>query len=199
MAEARARLHAACALDLSGIAKGYGVDVLAHCLRALGITNFLVGIDGEMRAGGGKPDGRPWTVGIERPVWGARDVLEPVVLAERAIATSGDYRNRISVGDVHLSHTMDPRNARPLQNGVASVSVLAADCMSADAWATALMVLGGAEGPVMASAHGLDALFVLRNGQKLHRIPVGLFERSVVDTAGNAGGPHPNEKMETGK
>ncbi|MDZ4133989.1 MAG: FAD:protein FMN transferase, partial [Paracoccaceae bacterium] len=146
-AAGRARRLAQVRLDLSGIAKGFGVDAMADCLRAHGITDFVVGIDGELRASGYKPGGLPWTVAIEQPVPGAaRGVIGHLDLVNRAIATSGDYRNQIVLGDTRLSHTMDPASMRPLQNGVASVSVLAESCMMADAWATALMVMGARAG-----------------------------------------------------
>ena len=169
----RARLRVAAALDLSGIAKGYGVDRLADCLAGLGIADFLVGIDGELRAAGTRPDGTPWAVAIDTPTPGARAAMGVVDLRDRAIATSGGYRNRVMVGDVALSHTMDARVARPLQNGVAAVTVLADTCMAADAWATALMVLGPDDGPALARARGLDALFVVDTPGGRRHVTVG--------------------------
>lgn len=172
----RARRLAPIRIDLSGIAKGFGVDTLSECLSNHGIASHLVGIDGELRARGLKPDGAPWTVAIEQPDPLVQTPMGYLDLVDCAVATSGDYRNRLALRDVHLSHTMDPRTASPLQNGVASVSVLAETCVEADAWATALMVLGDVEGAKLARVRGLDVLFVLREKDGLRSVPVGRFE-----------------------
>lgn len=171
----RARKRAPVSLDLSGIAKGFGVDQLARCLGLFGIDRYLVSIDGEIRAGGSKPDGAPWAVAIERPDRRARDAAGVIELVDRAIATSGDYRHWREVDGATVSHTMDPRTGRPLANRLASMSVLAEDCMQADAWATALMVLGEVDGPRLAAERGIDALFMVREGGGLREIGAGAF------------------------
>ncbi len=171
----RARRLAPVSLDLSGIAKGFGVDQLARCLVRHGIDRYLVSIDGEIRAGNPKPDGAPWAVAVERPDRHARDAAGVIELTDRAIATSGDYRHWVDVGGTTVSHTMDPRTGRPLANRLASVSVLAEDCILADAWATALMVLGEVDGPNLASERGIDALFMVREGSGLREIGTGGF------------------------
>lgn len=157
-------------LDLSGIAKGFGVDQLARCLEDHGIHDYLVSIDGEFRARGGKPGGNPWTVAIEQPQENIRRALGVLEMGDGALATSGDYRHFHDVGGARYAHTMDPRHGAPLDNGVASVSVLAPTCMLADAWATALMVLGPEHGPAMAREHDLSALFLLRIDGGLHQL-----------------------------
>jgi thiamine biosynthesis lipoprotein len=162
-------------LDLCGIAKGFGVDELARCLERFGITSYLVGIDGELRARGRKPDGMPWTVAIERPDYETRDVMGVLELADVAVATSGDYRHWVELAGARLSHTMDPRTREPLRNRIASVTVLASNCMEADAWATALMVMGEEAGPEFARARGLDALFIIREAGDLVERAVGCF------------------------
>jgi len=164
----RAPLH----LNLNGIAKGFGVDELARCLDSFGLTRYLVGIDGEMRARGAKPDAQPWVVAIEKPCRGQREVMGVMELSDAAIATSGDYRHWIDVKGRHYAHTMNPATGAPLCNTIASVTVVAASCMLADAWATALMVLGEIEGPRLAQARGMDALFVLREGEQLKEISI---------------------------
>lgn len=171
----RARKHAPVSLDLSAIAKGFGVDRLARALEQVGIDQYLVSIDGEVRAGAPKPDGDPWAVAVERPDRHARDVAGVVELTGSALATSGDYRHWKDVGGNTVSHTIDPRTNRPLRGGVASVTVMAADCMHADAWATALMVLGATEGPRLAAARSIDALFMLRDGDGFRQIGTGAF------------------------
>ncbi len=169
------RKSAPLSLDLCGIAKGFGVDELARCLERFGITDYLVGIDGELRARGRKPDGSPWNVAIERPDYGTRDIMGVLELADQAIATSGDYRHWVEVAGTRLSHTIDPRTGAPLRNRVASVTVLARNCMEADAWATALMVMGEQAGMDFAQARGIDALFIIRDGSQLMERGLGRF------------------------
>jgi thiamine biosynthesis lipoprotein len=159
-------------LNLNGIAKGFGVDELARCLDGFGITRYLVGIDGEMRARGVKPDAQPWVVAIEKPCRGAREVMGVMELEDAAIATSGDYRHWVNVRGQSYAHTMNPATAAPLCNPLAAVTVVAASCMLADAWATALMVLGETEGPRLAQERGMDALFVLRDGEQFNEISI---------------------------
>lgn len=161
----RVRKRAAVALDFSGIAKGFGVDQLAQCLDDAGVTSYLVGIDGEMRARGLKPDGRAWSVAIEKPIHGVRDVMGVMELTDCAIATSGDYRHWREHGDERHGHTMDPLLGKPARNQLAAVTVLASSCMLADAWATALFVLGENAGIELARQRGMEALFVLRDGE----------------------------------
>jgi thiamine biosynthesis lipoprotein len=163
----RARKRAPLSLDLSGIAKGYGVDEMARVMEAFAIPSWLVGIDGEMRAKGRKPDGSPWAVALERPQRGARDAMGVIELTDMAVATSGNYRHWVDMNGKTLSHTMDPNSGAPLENGLASVSVLGVTCMEADAWATAFMVLGEQVGRQRAEALGLDAIFVRGDGSVL--------------------------------
>lgn len=148
-------------LDLNGIAKGHGVDRLAETLRACGITAGLVGIDGEMRALGLRPDGGAWTIAVEAPDPDRRAPHSMLALQDVAVATSGDYRHWVTVQGRRLSHTMDPRRGAPLTASPASVTVVAPTCAEADAWATALMVAGPETGAQMAAQHGLQALFLM--------------------------------------
>ncbi|MCB1500816.1 MAG: FAD:protein FMN transferase, partial [Bauldia sp.] len=163
MNDARVRKAAPIALDLNGIAKGYGVDRLAETLHDHGITDALVGIDGEMRAMGLRPDGEAWTIAVEAPDPARRTPHSILALQDAAVATSGDYRHWIEVQGRRLSHTMDPRRGAPLIASPASVTVVARTCAEADAWATALMVLGPDKGAALARRSGLDALFLLRD------------------------------------
>ena len=156
----RARKHAPLWLDLNGIAKGCGVDRLAEEVQAAGLKAALVSIDGELRALGSQPDGTPWHVAIERPEAGHRAVHSMLGLRDAAVATSGDYRKWVTVNGRRLSHTMDPARGAPLLTPPASVTVVTQSCMLADAWATALMVLGPEAGGRMADSLGLSALFL---------------------------------------
>ncbi len=150
-------------LDLNGIAKGYGVDRLTETLRKHGITGALVGIDGEMRALGLRPDGKAWTIAVETPDAERRAPHSILALQDAAVATSGDYRQWVEVQGRRLSHTMDPKRGAPLIASPASVTVVAHTCAEADAWATALMVAGPDRGAALARKRGLDALFLLRD------------------------------------
>ena len=185
------RKRAPLQLNLNAIAKGFGVDELARCLDGFGLTDYLVGIDGEMRARGSKPDAQPWIVAIEKPCRGVREVMGVMELCDAAIATSGDYRHWIDVKGRHYAHTMNPATGAPLCNSVAAVTVVAASCMLADAWATALMVLGESEGPRVAQARGMDALFVLREGDQLRKISiVGGILQAQIDSRPTQTRPH---------
>lgn len=168
----RVRKRASITLDLSGIAKGFGVDALASCLDSFGITRYLVGIDGEMRARGHKPDGQAWAVAIEKPVRDVREALGVMELTDAAIATSGNYRHWVEVGGRQHGHSMSPVDRQPVCNRLAAVTVVMSSCMLADAWATALLVLGEATGVELAQKRGMDALFVLRDGDDFQQISI---------------------------
>lgn len=158
----RARRFGAAALDFSGIGKGYAVDAVAMRLRALGLTDFLAEVGGEFVGEGVRPDGQPWWVDLE-PVPDATGVESlRIALHGLAVATTGDYRRFRIERARRLSHTLDPRTARPLDNGVASVSVIHRECMWADAWATALTVLGPDEGLALAAREGLPVQWLVR-------------------------------------
>lgn len=173
----RARKHAQFALDLSGIAKGFAVDEMMRAVETFGISNALVGLDGEMKGRGAKADGTPWRVAVEKPDYELRSPLGVIELWDAAVATSGDYRHWVDIGGKRLSHTMDRSRGGPIDNATASVSVVAESCMDADAWATAFMVLGPEQGKTLAEKQGLDALFIQRREETCIEIPVGpLFD-----------------------
>ena len=154
-------------VDLSAIAKGYGVDRMAALVEDAGITDYLVEIGGELRGRGVNAEGEPWRIAIERPEPGRRAVLRVVALTDLGMATSGDYRNFFELDGQRYSHTVDPATGRPVDHHLASVTVLAERCAEADAWATALLVLGPARGMALANDRGLTALFVERFGDEL--------------------------------
>jgi thiamine biosynthesis lipoprotein len=155
-------------LDLSSIAKGFGVDQVAHYLRRAGFANFLVEVGGELSGEGVKPDGTPWFVTLEHPPLADGDLGKDsetlIALHGLSIATSGDYR-RSSVWDgLVYSHTIDPRTAMPVDHALASVTVVAESCMVADALATALMVLGPGRAEEFAERRGIAARLIVREG-----------------------------------
>lgn len=173
-------------VDLSGIAKGFAVDALGEHLEVRGVASYLVELGGELRARGRRSEGEPWRVGIERPVAGGRTLHRVLVLEDRAVATSGDYRNFHSLGEEPLAHILDPRSGRPVRTGVASATVVCASAMEADALATALMVLGQAEGLRLAEREGLAVQLVLREGGVLVARSTTAFEELVSDAKGDA-------------
>ena len=156
-------------LDLSAVAKGFAVDQLARCLDAHGLHHYLVEAGGELRGAGVKPDGEPWWVALE-DLPGSAGPGTVAALHGLALATSGDYRRFFEHDGRHVSHTIDPRSGAPIDNGVASVSVLHAQCMAADALSTALTVLGLDAGLRFAEEHALAARFLLRRGDAVDEV-----------------------------
>lgn len=171
-------------VDLSAIAKGFAVDQLAELLKQAGVTGYLVEIGGEIRTYGAKANGSPWIVGIELPADNQRSIQEVVKLGDRALATSGDYRNFFVEDGKRYSHTIDPRTGRPIKHRLASVTVITDICMQADAWATTLMVLGPDEGYEFAVGRNLAVLFLVRNGQNFTRKPTPAFNKIFADQEG---------------
>ena len=147
-------------VDLSAIAKGYAVDRLAALVESVGIEDYLVEIGGELRGLGVNGRGEPWQIAIERPETSKRALFRVVAVRDISMATSGDYRNFFEVDGERYSHTIDPATGRPVGHRLASVTVLADQCMQADAWATALLVLGPERGFRLADELGLAALFI---------------------------------------
>lgn len=159
------------ALDLSGIAKGFGVDEVSAVLRRLGLANHLIEIGGELRGEGLKPDGEPWWVEIAAPP-GLALPGGPILAALHglSIATSGDYRRVLEHGGRRYVHTLNPRTGQPAENGLRSVSVIAATCMDADALCTVLAVLGPNEGARFAAAHEVAAHMLVEDRAGLSEI-----------------------------
>ena len=133
-------------LDCSAIAKGYGSDVVAHYLESMGISNYLVEIGGEIVAKGSNPKGKPWAIGVEKPVddsLAVKSELQTVLnITDMAMATSGNYRNFYYKDGKKYAHTIDPKTGHPVQHNILSATVIAKRCAMADAYATAFMVVG---------------------------------------------------------
>ncbi|MFP4500394.1 MAG: FAD:protein FMN transferase [Candidatus Hydrogenedentota bacterium] len=148
--------------DLSAVAKGYAVDVVAESLDAFDITRYMVEVGGETRCAGTNPDGVPWRLGIEKPLEGVREIAKVVPLDNMAMATSGDYRNFYTADGKRYAHTIDPRTGYPVDHMLASVTVLHRECAWADAYATGIMVLGPEEGMAFAEEHDLPVFMLIR-------------------------------------
>ncbi len=158
-------------LDLSAVAKGYAVDQLAALLRSEGSVRHMVEIGGEVRARGAGPSGGPWRIGVETPVAGARrQAVVAVSLRDAAMATSGDYRNFYRLDGTTVSHTIDPRTGSPVTHELGSVTVISESAAEADAWATALNVMGPARAETVASRAGLDYMMLVRTGDTFREI-----------------------------
>ena len=170
------KLHPSLEIDLSAVAKGFGVDQAAAALEALGHVDYLIEVGGELRVRGVRPDGGNWRVGIERPTSQGRSLHAVVELEGMAMATSGDYRNFREQDGARITHIIDPRTGRPAANRVASVSVVHERAAVADAWATALTVLGAEEGQAKAEASGIAAYFLLHGpGDGVHAVAAPSF------------------------
>jgi len=164
-------------IDLSAIAKGYGVDRVAAALEAAGIDNYLVEIGGELRTRGRRHDGAMWRVGIEQPAPDGRRVqLALPMHRDGAVATSGDYRNFFETDGQRYAHIIDPRTGEPVNHELASVTVIADNCAMADGWATALSVLGPGEGYQLAENAGLAALFIERRDEAFEERTTSAFD-----------------------
>jgi len=164
-------------IDLSSIAKGYGVDEVAHILEKYGIKNYMVEIGGEIRTSGEKLD-IPWKIAIESPRKEDDKIFNKVLsLTDCAMATSGDYRNFFKDGKKRYSHTIDPETGSPVQNDLTSVSVVIpnGECFKADAWATALLASGKDRGLELAVKYKIPAHFIYIENGKLKEISTNFF------------------------
>ncbi|SMP40063.1 thiamine biosynthesis lipoprotein [Desulfonatronum zhilinae] len=162
------KLHPDVQLDLGAVAKGFAVDALAELLEGREIQDYLVDIGGDVRVSGRNSEGDPWRVGLNRPERGRdwEDVLLVLRPGRSAVLTSGDYRQFFEDHGQFFSHVLDPRTGRPLENNVASVTVLAETAVLADALATGLMVLGVEKGlELVESLPEVEALFLVRGDE----------------------------------
>ncbi len=150
-------------IDLSAIAKGFGVDVIYDLLQEKSFNAFLIEIGGEVRTKGYKHGNKPWVIGIEKPSEKLGSSIQKAVpISDFAMATSGSYRNFIKYGDAVFSHTIDPITGQPVKHKLVSVSVISNNCADADAWATAFMSLGPEKGIKIAEELEIPALFLLK-------------------------------------
>ncbi|WP_298719019.1 FAD:protein FMN transferase [uncultured Oceanisphaera sp.] len=147
-------------VDLSSIAKGFGVDMVSEYLSEEGITDHLVEIGGEVRLSGLNRHRQPWTIAVEKPGSGTGSVQQVVAVGNNSVATSGDYRNYYELDGERLSHTIDPATGHPITHQLASVTVIHPSCMIADGLATALTVMGPERALAFAEQHRL-AVYLL--------------------------------------
>lgn len=150
-------------LDLSAVAKGFAVDRVANWLESQALPRYLVEVGGEVKVSGLNPENRPWRLAIEQPQI-VSEVARILEMDDGAIATSGDYRNYFEKDGKRYSHEIDPRTGRPIEHSVASVSVVLGNCAAADAWATALLVLGES-GLKLADKLNLPVYMLVKSGE----------------------------------
>lgn len=158
-----AKSEASVGINLSAIAKGYGIDAVAGTLQEAGIENYLVEIGGDLVAKGENDKGEAWRIGIEKPQVGAQTPQLIVPVADLGMASSGDYKNFFEQDGVRYSHIIDPTTGRPITHRTTSVTVLAENAMMADAWATAMLALGQEKGLELAEKHKLAVYFISRD------------------------------------
>lgn len=164
-------------MDLCGVAKGYALDQMIDAVAALGVTDAMIELGGEVRAIGRHPKGRAWQVAVEDPRAGSSELLHVLDPTGWALATSGDRAQSYGLGSRRYGHIIDPRNNGPARGDVASVTVLAPTAMEADGLATALAVLGPEAGAALCERLGRPALFVLHEGEGLREIMAADFQR----------------------
>lgn len=153
-------------LDLSGIAQGFAADRIAQALEAMGIRRYLVDVSGEMRVGEPKAGEQPWRVAVEQPVAELHRVQRVLAVSRLALATSGNYRNYFEVNGERYSHTIDPRTGKPIAHRLVSATVITRQAAEADAWATALMVLGPEQGLALANEQHLPVYLLVKEGDR---------------------------------
>ena len=162
-------------LDLNAIAKGYSVDLVGNFLKSKGINNFIIDIGGEVKANGTKSQGKAWEIGIEKPcktMYDDREIKSKIILKDKAIATSGNYRKFYIKNGVKYSHTIDPKTGYPVSHSLLSASVISDKCMTADAYATAFMVMGLEKAKLFIEKHqNIEAYFIYsdaKNNMKVY-------------------------------
>ncbi len=154
--------HDGTQMYLSAIGKGFGVDRLGDTVRSFGVTDFMVEIGGDIITSGKNAEGLPWQIAIETPDALQRSFLKVLGVSDRGMATSGDYRNYFEQDGTRYSHILNATTGRPVTHATASVTVLTENAMLADAWATALLVVGRERGMEIAQRQNLAALFIDR-------------------------------------
>jgi len=164
-------------LDLSAIAKGWGVDKVAEHLARAGVEGFLVDIGGELRASGTRGDGTAWRVGIERPARDRREAVTIIEIMDLAIATSGNYRNFFEADGRQFSHLIDPRSGQPITHNTVSVTVVTETATAADALATALSVMDVEDAYAFARDRNLAVFWLLAGEEALSERMTPAFQR----------------------
>jgi thiamine biosynthesis lipoprotein len=157
-------------VDLSGIAKGYGADVIAEYLESLGIENYIVGLGGDLRAKGINGNNLDWQIAIEKASTTEHSVQHVISVGNNAIVTSGSYRNYYDLNDERFSHTIDPITGLPAQHNLVSVTVIHPSAMTADGFATAFMAMGKEQAMTLAKQQRLAVYMIYKSGDSFKEI-----------------------------
>nr|WP_245232591.1 FAD:protein FMN transferase [Thiorhodococcus minor] len=172
-------------IDLSALGEGYGADRVAAWLDEQGVADYMVAVAGAIRAKGLNAKREPWAIAIEQPMPDRRAVHRVIPISDRALSTSGDYRNFFEKDGKHYSHEIDPQTGAPVGRQLGSVTVVGDVGMVVDGLATALMVLGAEKGPALADASGIAAYFIVREGETIRGFGSRDFQ-AVLKVAGGA-------------
>ncbi len=169
-------------VDLSTIAKGYGVDAISELLQERAISHYLVEIGGEMRVAGTKLGGEAWRIAIEKPIDDSRSIQRIISIGDNAIATSGDYRNYYEENGVRYSHLIDAATGYPIQHNTVSATVVDVSSMTADGLATALMILSGEQAIALAEANNIAVLLIFKEGAEFveYQSPAFIQQVSII-------------------
>lgn len=173
------KLHSNLYIDLSTIAKGYGVDVVADIIEQNQIDNYLVEIGGEMRVAGKKGNGSDWRIAIEQPITTERAIQKVISIGDNAVATSGDYRNYFEKDGVRYSHLIEPTSGYPIKHNLVSVTVVHPSSMTADGLATALNVMGAEKAKLLAVSNDLAVFMIMKEGSEFIEYASPAFVRDV--------------------
>lgn len=173
------KLHSKLYIDLSTIAKGYGVDVVADIIENNQIDNYLVEIGGEMRVAGKKGNESDWRIAIEQPITTERAIQKIISIGDSAVATSGDYRNYFEKDGVRYSHLIEPTTGYPIKHNLVSVTVVHPSSMTADGLATALNVMGADKAKVLAVSNDLAVFMIMKEGGEFIEYASPAFVRDV--------------------
>lgn len=152
-------------INVSALVEGYAIDDLSRRLRARGMANFLLEVGGEVFASGRKADGQPWRVGVEAPKMLRPELATVIALENQAISTAGVSKQYFETNGRRYAHILDARTGKPVDHTLQSVSVIAGNCLEADGWSTALLILGAESGRDLAEKHGIQALFLDKTAQ----------------------------------
>ena len=171
------KLLPALSVNLSAIAKGYGVDHLASVLREHNISNYLVEIGGETASKGVNPKSTPWRLAIEAPVEQQRQIQQVFTPQGLGVATSGDYRNYFEKDGIRFSHTLDPTSGKPITHNLISVTVLHKQTMLADAYATAFMVMGAKQAIIFAEQNQLPVYLLIKKEKGFEAVYTSAFKK----------------------
>lgn len=163
-------------VDVSSIAKGWGVDVVANVLQSHGIHNYMVEIGGEIQLRGKNQQGVGWRIAIEKPTVDERAVQEIIQPGDMGLATSGDYRNYFEENGIRYSHIIDPTTGHPITNKVVSVTVLDKSTMTADGLATGLMVLGDIKGLEVAEKNNIPVFMIVKTEEGFKEVSSTAFK-----------------------